>query len=313
MLEDIDDSLARLRKLSDGTYEAQPSPTIDVNEEALFAALSRATLEGPECELLPGLRLRPTYAHVFAPSMLAVASPSRPSSPHPSPWYALQNDHAAETAQIQVSLAAGARPLDMPRFAILKLVAAAIRLVSSQPVCLPILANVPFEEARQPSGPVHVWRFEQPLAISGQPITLTPSFNEALARFLSDLTAIRSDPDLERAFILADGLWWLPTPEAQLITIWTVIEMLMRPGRRETTKSLARAVRAYVGRDRASGDRLYQDVARLYLARGSSVHAGLGATMHDVRESYMILREILLRAFLARQRPPRPEDITPLW
>ena len=313
MSEDIDDRLARLRALSDGTYEPQPAPTIDLDEAPLFAALSRATLEGQEFELLPGLCLRPAYAHVFAPPMVAVAPPARPRSHHPGPWYPLLNDYAAETAQVQVSLAAGARPLKMPRLATLKLVAAAIRLVSSQPVCLPLLANVPLEEARQPSGPVHVWRFEQPLAISGQPIDLTRSFNESLARFLPDLTAMRSDPDLERAFILADGLWWLPTPEAQLITIWTVIELLMRPGRRDTTKNLARAIRAYVGRDQASGDRLYQDVSRLYHARGSSAHAGLEATMHDVRESYMMLREILLRAFLARQRPPRPEDITPLW
>ena len=82
------------------------------------------------------------------------------------------------------------------------------------------------------------------------------------------------DADLARAFTLADGMWWLPTAEAQMTTIWTAIEMLMRPGRKDTTKKLGGAVRAYVGFDRSSGDRLYRDVTRLYFERGNSVHAG---------------------------------------
>ncbi len=313
MAEKMNDALARLRALSDGTYQVDRTPSLDLAHAPLFAGLSRASLDVREFELLPGLHLRRTYAHLFAPPMVAVAPPSAPSAVHPSPWYAVENGFVAETAQIEVSIAAGARPLDVPRMLILRLVAAAIRILSSQPVCLPILCNVPFAEARQSTGPVHVWRLEHPLVISGQPVELTQSLLESLARILPQFQALRSDPDVERAFILADGLWWLPAPDAQLIAIWTVIEILMRPGRRDTTKSLARAVRAYIGRDRASGDRLYQEVTRLYFARGSSAHAGAEAVMQDVRSSYMILREILLRALIERQRPPRPDDIKALW
>ena len=57
-----------------------------------------------------------------------------------------------------------------------------------------------------------------------------------------DLDVLMTDADLGRAFTLSDGMWWLPTREAQLTTVWTVIEMLMRPGRRDntTTRSASR-------------------------------------------------------------------------
>ncbi|CAX23499.1 protein of unknown function [Methylorubrum extorquens DM4] len=185
--------------------------------------------------------------------------------------------------------------------------------MSSQPICLPILSNVPLEEARCPSSAVHIWRLEQPPTIYGEPVKLNKYFNESLARLLLDVRALQSDPEVGRAFILADGFWWQPTAGAQLVTIWTVIEMLMRPGRRDTTKCLARAVRKYVSQDRASGDRLYQEVHRLYLTRGSVAHAGADIAMHDVRASYMILREIMLRSAIERRRPPRFEDMTSLY
>lgn len=313
MTEHIDDALSRLRALSNGTYEAQRPPPIDLQNASLFAGLSRVSLDNAEVELLPGLHLKQGYAHVFQSPMVAVAPPPTPRAASPAPWYALENGHVAETAHVEVSLMAGARPLDMPRIAVLRLVAATIRLLSSQPICLPILSNVPLNEARQPSRPVHIWQVERPLNIYGQPVKMDNSFIASLPGLIIDISALHSDLELARAFILADGFWWQPTAGSQLVTIWTVIEMLMRPGRRDTTKCLARAVRKYVSQDRASGDRLYQEVARLYAARGSVAHCGSSTAMEDVRASYMILREIMLRAATERRRPPRLEDMTSLY
>jgi hypothetical protein len=312
-VSDLGKQLAHLRTLSDGTYEP-PRPSIDVENAALFAGLSRVTLEGGgEAELAPGLLLRPAYAHVFAPPMVAVSAPERPRAPHPSPWYALEGGGIAETAKVEVSLATGARLFGLPRLTALRLVASIFRLVSAQPVCMPVLCNVPLADARQPDGPAHMWQLERPPAVHGQPVRLDPSFIEAVVRFLPSVEALATDADLSRAFTLADGMWWLPTLEAQLTTIWTVVEMLMRPGRRDTTKEMGRAVRAYASFDRSSGDRLYQEVVRLYFARGTSAHAGAEPAATDVQASYMILRGILLRALSERSRPPKPEDIVQLW
>lgn len=305
--------LAQLHALNDGTYKLPPQPSIDLRSAALYAGLSRVTLEIDQAELAPGLVLRRAYAHVFAPPMVAVSAPLRPRAPHPSPWYALESGGIAETAEVEVALAPDAQPFGLPRLAALRLVASILRLVSAQPVCMPVLCNLPLAEARLPDGRAHMWQFERPPSVYGQPVQLTSSFIDSIAHFLPNVEATAADADLARAVTLADGMWWLPTLEAQLTTIWTVIEMLMRPGRRDTTKELARAVRTYSSFDRSAGDRLYQEVVRLYFARGSSAHAGAEPAADDVQASYMILRGILLRALCERSRPPLPTDMVPLW
>ena len=178
---------------------------------------------------------------------------------------------------------------------------------------MPLICNVPLADAKQPGGRARMRSLEPKLALFGQPVKLTEAFNRSLIDFLLHADVLNLDADLARAFTLADGMWWLPTAEAQMTTIWTAIEMLMRPGRKDTTKKLGGAVRAYVGFDRSSGDRLYQDVTRLYFERGNSVHAGAEPMRQNVQASYGILRLILLRALQERKRPPRPEDIVPLW
>lgn len=308
-----DKQLAHFRALRDGTHKPPPHPSIDLRNGALFAGLSRVTLESGETQLSPGLVLRPAYAHVFAPPMVAVSAPSRPNVPHPAPWYALDGGGIAETVAVEVSLAPDAPPLGLPRLALLRVVASIFRLISAQPVCMPMLCNVPLAEARELDSPTHMWQVERPPAFHGQPVRATTSFIELVAGFLPNVEVLAVDTDLSRAFTLADGMWWLPTLEAQLTTIWTVIEMLMRPGRRDTTKVLARAVRAYVSYDRSAGDRLYQEVMRLYFARGTSTHAGAEPALADVQASYMLLRGILMRALSERCRPPKPEDVVQLW
>lgn len=313
MNQNLDKQISDIRARLDGTYEAPPRPSLNVESAALFAGISRCRLEEDEFELCPGLSLRATYAHVFAPPMVAVSPPIRKTAPHPPPWYALEGGGISEAIGVEVAMTADARPLGISRFTTLKLIASAIRLLSAQPVCMPLLSNKAFAEAKVQGSQAHMWRLEPPPMIFGQQVLLTRSFNQSLAGFLPNFSILETDADLSRAFTLADGMWWLPTLEAQLTTIWTAIEMLMRPGRRDTTKELARAVRSYSSLEKGAGDRLYQEVTRLYFARGASAHAGAEPSPKDVQDSYAILRAILIRALSERCRPPLPEAIVPLW
>jgi hypothetical protein len=245
MTSHVNEKLARLRALSDGAYEPPPTPPIDLNHVPLFAGLARTILDGPAVEIAPGVELRRTFAYVFAPSMVALSPKPNPRAPHPTPWYAVEGGGDAETVEVEVAIAEGVRPFGLPRLAALRLIASVIRLVSAQPVCMPLMCNVPLAEAKRSSEQVKMWSLERRLALFCQPVTLTESFNRSLADFLPHVDALSLDADLARAFSLADGMWWLPSLEAQMTTIWTAIEMLMRPGRKNTTKQLGRAVRAY--------------------------------------------------------------------
>ena len=144
--------LGRLRALLDGSYELPPTPRIDLNHAQLFAGLARASLDGPDVNIAPGTKLRQTFAYVFAAPMVALSPPLNPRAPHPAPWYPLEGGGDAETIEVEVEVAEGARPFGLPRLAAVQLVASFIRLVSAQPVCMPLICNVPLADAKQPGG-----------------------------------------------------------------------------------------------------------------------------------------------------------------
>lgn len=94
MASHVNEELARLRALYDGTHEPPPTPRIDLNHAPLFAGLARAILDSPAVEIAPGTELRRTFAYVFAAPMVALSPPPNPRSPHPVPWHALEGGGA---------------------------------------------------------------------------------------------------------------------------------------------------------------------------------------------------------------------------
>jgi hypothetical protein len=77
-----------LRGMLDGSVVEHRSLSFDSTTSALHGGLARSSLYCAAAEILPGLALRQTYAHVFAPEMVAVSLPPHPQAPHPGPWHA---------------------------------------------------------------------------------------------------------------------------------------------------------------------------------------------------------------------------------
>jgi hypothetical protein len=215
---------------------------------------------------------------------------------------------------VELRLAEGAKPFDLSRVDCLRLVTSMIRLIAAVPVSLPLLSDLSFAEPARSERRPNIWHLE----VFTQwprfnPVELNSEFFEILRMLLEPASLILQDDEVNRAFALADGVWWLPSLSAQMTTIWSAAETLMRPGRLRTGEHLAKAVRTYIGKNRSDGDRIYNDVAQLYGARGSTAHAGHAPKPNDVRASFLIVREILLRAFAEGKRPPIPEEMVPLW
>ncbi len=305
--------IADLRGMIDGTYVPPPRPSFDHRNSALYGGLARASLHCQAVELLPGLELRRSYAYVFAPAMVAFAPPPAPRSAHPAPWHAADGGGIAETVEVEVFLAADARPFALDRLDTVRCVASLIRLLGGAPVCMPILSSQPFNAVPNSKLDTTILSLETVPNWSGRSVSITPDFVERLRHFLGSASVLLQDDDVFRAFSLADGMWWLPSWTAQMLALWTAAETLMRPGRTSVGAKLADSIRSYLGLNRSDGDRLYNEVTRLYFSRGSAAHAGRTPVAADMDASYRIVRGILLRCFADGQRPPERTDIVPLW
>lgn len=302
-----------IARLLDGTYTPPEAPPFNLTQGSVFLGLVGANTEKNDLELTKGLVARKSYAKVFGNGMLSSNPPVSLRAPSLSPWQILYGNSLNVTINHEIELLPDAETFGLPRAYFIRVLPIMIRLCSGQPVFFPTISNQSFEVARNERALVRIIQHELVPTFRGTDVLINEALSKALKNLFLGLYRLRDDADIERAMILIDTVWWQPTAYAQLAITWTVIELLMRPGRKDTTKNLARAVRKYSAVSRSEGDRLYQDVCRLYESRGFAVHAGIVASTAEFQESFMILRTIMLRALLEGVRPPLPEEMTPLY
>ncbi|GBD48543.1 hypothetical protein [Methylopila sp. Yamaguchi] len=306
------EELNDLRGLLDGTRVFRPPRKLDFDHEALFGALGRVELSVSPIQLKEGLFLQKTFAHVFSAPMAAFSPPPLNRGPHPAPWAVVHGRGEAEDFVAEIVLEAGAKPLPYERLETVRMVAALIRLLAAQPVFVASIAPVSMGggEAHKAHNPIYGFERTPHWHFGG--VTIDEKYAELLRTFLDPTSLILKDDSAYRAFVMLDGIWWLPTTTAMMVAIWTSVETMLRPGRRDVTKRLADGVRRYVGQSKSDGDRLYNETVRLYESRGQSAHAGRSPAIEDVHASFVIAHDVMLRAMHEGQLPDL-DNLTPVW
>ncbi|MGO6942719.1 hypothetical protein [Rhizobium johnstonii] len=301
--------LEDLPKDSEPASTALPRAVVDPLRD-LYLAVSRVALDRNRV-IAPGIELRRTYAHTFAHPMLATSPPVHEHTHHPPPWQAVDAPGVVETATVELVLLQRDTN-DVDRLTQAQNIVSLIRLIAGSPVRAPVCSNIAFSEMAAAKN-VAVRQFEAPINWPIYPVLLDDEILAGIENLLEPMQALLRDDQFNSAFSLANSMWWLPSLSAQMITIWTAAEALMRPDRKDMTKQLARSIRAYSGTSRRQGDNLYQRVISLCRARGEATHAGRQPKPEDVQESYFILRALLLRALTECTAPGTIETIAPLW
>lgn len=296
--------VADLRAMLDGTYTPPAKPNIDPEHITLFAGLSGVVVSGPT-ELAPGITIQPTYAHLFSHFMAAFNRPPNPRAPHPAPWHAVRSGGIAFDVSAQVILSEGANAGKLSRLNSIWLVVSLIRLLSGAPIRMPALSTVAFEDVAANDRDTTIWAGETTGAPEEWIVNVDQSFAFGLAHCLPLAANLMDEPIFNRAFRTFDAVVWLPDRSAQMVAIWTAMETAMRPGRGGTTKRLAGALRSYLGTDRSSGDRIYNEVVRLYGERGNSAHDAQPASAQTVRDSYLLARLMFIE-IIGRGELPSP-------
>ena len=139
--------------------------------DGLFGAIAGATLDVGRFEVCPGLTLRPSYAHVMSPYILAFARPTPPQAFHPGPWKAARGG-ASIDVEVEASLEAGTRPTDFDRLNTLWWLVALLRLRTGARLRMPIVSDTSLSRTATSTGEPAIWPVEtspQQFATSAQP------------------------------------------------------------------------------------------------------------------------------------------------
>ena len=139
-----DADIDRLKAIALGDYVAPPKAPFDLHTADLFGGITGFPLPVQRFELLPGLTLTRTYAHLIAPFIMAFSPPEKPRSPHPGPWAALRE--GGLKILVEIKLDSGVTPLGFDRLNTLWFVVALLRLRLALPLQMPVLADRALQE-----------------------------------------------------------------------------------------------------------------------------------------------------------------------
>lgn len=299
----VPEFIADLRAMLDGTYTPPTKPDVDPESVTLFAGLTGVIVKRP-IELMPGMHLQPSYAHFFSHFMAAFNPPKNSRAPHPAPWLAVRGGGITFDVSSELVLSEGMGAGSLSRLNSIWLVVSLIRLLSGAPIRMPAISTVAFADAAAGDQQPTLWAVET----TGHPENWTVDVDDDFARGLTGCIPLAAklmdQPIFNRAYRTFDAVVWLPDRSAQMVAIWSAMETAMRPGRGGTTKRLAGALRSYLGRDRSSGDRIYNEVVRLYGERSNSAHDSQPVSAQMVRDSYVLARLMFIEIIGRGQLPP---------
>lgn len=287
----------------------------DPNTDALYAAVTGGTLLGGKFDVAPGVALQPVYAHVFSSYMVAFKCPEAPGQHHPGPWHPAGNDVGFDCEfEIFIDRSAHAEPLG--RLNLGWLCAAMLRLKSGLKLRVPVVANTSFAEPPVSGGPLVILPMETSSTQWPPKVTIMQDLGEDTLVWLRERYAsaikLLEDPIFARAFGTYDGAAWQPSIPAAILALCSALEALMRPGRRDMTKRLARIVAAYLSDEPVLRGMHYQMVIDLFAYRGGIAHAAKWLPIEIWHAAQLLVRPVFIEC-LEKGELPDPESLEQAW
>lgn len=297
------DEIARLRAIAAGDYVAPPKDAFDLHADALFGGITGFPLPMQGFEVMSGLTLTRTYAHLSAAFILAFSPPAKPTAPHPGPWAAI--DAKSLTILVEAKLDAGSSPLGFDRLNTLWFLLALLRLRLALPLQMIAVADRPFQEVPRNTETANVLPVELNLShLLTAPPRLPTEVDLVWVRDNIEKAArLMKEPIFNRTMQTLDHAVAIQSSGAGIVIAWAAVETLIRPGSRQITDRLCRALAAYLNPPGPTRDRAFNEIAACYAARGGAVHAGDLPEADEFHAAFRLARAAIIQCIEDGQLP----------
>ena len=264
----------------------------------LHAGLSGIELEEDDFDLGEGIRLRRTYAHQFAPFMLAFAKPN-PGQPHPGPWKATRGGFAFDiTAELYIPAALEEKYGSNVGLA--RLLVFLLRLGVSPAVTLPAFANASFNSlAKMDDAEVLLQPFETaqrhfPLGVVGGQV-VAPAVIWVKERWPIAHKLKISHAEFELAVDALDSGQFVQQHALTLVSLWAALEALFSPSKSELSFRVSALISAYLEEPGPARLARQKSIAKLYTKRSAAAHGKPTHDQQNLLDSFNLLREVLTK------------------
>ena len=259
----------------------------------LYAGLSGVEIDFDQLELGAGVSIRKTYAHLMMPMIMAFRKREE-GGPQSSYWAAVGEGMPHDIhVELKLSNECGAGLKEKIEFA--KTVMALLRLHASPHFALPVIANVPIEEAAAHSKKHHFLAVE-PLppffSVSTEVRkTLSRDHFKWTTRFLQNAIELNRD-HAEFAFALSalDSWETIRSGPLALVFIWAALENIFSPDKAQELRfRVSTLIASYLEKPGQKRSQKFREVLELYNARSKAAHGSAkhepSHTLQNVRSS----------------------------
>ncbi len=247
------------------------------NSDQFFAGFSGVQLGVEEYELGYGLKFRKTYAHLFAPFLMAFA-PAEPGEPHRGKWAAVKGGlgfdiHVELFVPKEFSL-----PEWFDRLNTVWWVTAMLRLRSYALLSVPVLSDLAFSTVPE------AWEKADLLPVEVNPCRLltVDTAKEKLDatdlewlrdHWLSAGMLMQKSQVFSEAFQAFDSVHFLGRPSVGLLVLWGALEHLFAPAKQELRFRMSASIASFLEPPGKSRFELHSALVKLYDARSRAVHS----------------------------------------
>ncbi|WP_049639066.1 HEPN domain-containing protein [Methylophilus sp. TWE2] len=266
--------------------------------EALHAGLSGLEIAEHQLELGEGIVLRKTFAHMFAPFMLAF-SPAEIGKPHPGPWKAARGGFGFDVTT-ELYIPADIETRFGSKIGVAKTILFLLRLGVNPATTLPVFANASFSSlASRLDNDVLLQPYEVesrhfPLGVVGGVAT------EAAATWVKErwqlaYKLIEHHADFALAVDALDSGQFVRHSALTLVSLWAALEALFSPSTSELKFRVSALIAAYLEAPGASRIAKQKAISKLYDKRSAAAHGKPTHEPQHLLESFNLLREVITK------------------
>lgn len=263
-----------------------------------YIGVTGLTVAEEVVDLGQGVLLKPTFAHLMAPHIMAFR-PADKGKPHPGPWRAARGGLSIDiTAELCVPT--DDLPFSLTTDDLAWWVLALLRLSYRPYVFAPVVSDVSFTEAAtsdlEPT--LTPWEIEPPRF--GRPADRSAALSEEEQRWLRSnwLGAVQlgaQNPKFMTALEAFDSCRTGRAEAASLLALWGALEQLFAPSAGELRYRVSSNIAAFLEPRGPSRLATFKRLLKLYDRRSTAAHSVADIEEAEFTGSWVVLRNALMK------------------
>jgi len=278
----------------------------------LYIGISGVGCEVDSFDLGHGVVLNKTYAHLFAPFMMAFARPENEGQHHPAPWAAAKGGLAFDlTLQLTIpSDVTSNLPCDQTTAG--WWLTALMRLRAGPRLRVPAMSNYPLAKESAAAEDLRI----HPVEVEPHQLMIDPEAKRALTvrdlewtrdHWIGSLAMLDESSGFAVLLESVDQAAFHRNPQLAMLTLWTGIEEVFSPSKSELRYRISSVIAAYLeplGRTRLARQKA---VAKLYDSRSTAAHGRGETSLEPLWDTYDLARQAVVKMVAERHVPTKAE------